>query len=47
LNYNFIKCIFYLFKRDFGGWRARWGVNFIYAIGAVLPGLGKIGYDLN
>lgn len=28
-------------------WSARWGINYIYAIGSVLPGLAKIGYDLN
>jgi squalene-hopene/tetraprenyl-beta-curcumene cyclase len=34
-------------SRKDGMWSARWGINYIYAIGAVLPGLAKIGYDLN
>jgi squalene-hopene/tetraprenyl-beta-curcumene cyclase len=28
-------------------WTARWGINYIYGIGAVLPGLARIGYDMN
>ncbi len=27
-------------------WKARWGINYVYAIGAVFPGLARIGYDL-
>jgi squalene cyclase len=34
-------------SRKDGMWSARWGINYIYAIGAVFPGLAKIGYDLN
>jgi squalene-hopene/tetraprenyl-beta-curcumene cyclase len=34
-------------SRKDGMWSARWGINYIYAIGAVLPGLAKIGYNLN
>lgn len=30
-----------------GMWSARWGINYIYAVGAVFPGLAKIGYNLN
>jgi hypothetical protein len=28
-------------------WSARWGINYIYAVGAVFPGLARIGYNLN
>ena len=28
-------------------WSARWGINYVYAVGAVLPGLAKIGYDMS
>lgn len=26
---------------------ARWGINYVYAVGAVYPGLAKVGYDLS
>jgi squalene-hopene/tetraprenyl-beta-curcumene cyclase len=29
-----------------GAWFGRWGVNYIYGIGAVLPALEKIGFDM-
>jgi squalene-hopene/tetraprenyl-beta-curcumene cyclase len=29
-----------------GSWFGRWGVNYIYGIGAVLPALREIGYDM-
>ena len=32
-------------NRKDGMWSARWGINYIYAIGSVYPGLAKIGYD--
>ena len=28
-------------------WSARWGINYVYAAGAVFPGLARIGYDMN
>ena len=28
-------------------WSARWGINYVYAVGAVFPGLSKIGYNMN
>lgn len=28
-------------------WSARWGINYVYAVGAVFPGLSKIGYSLD
>jgi hypothetical protein len=28
-------------------WSARWGINYVYAVGAVFPGLAKVGYNLN
>lgn len=31
-------------KKD-GMWSARWGINYVYAVGAVYPGLSKIGFD--
>lgn len=45
---TFKKMIFYLkrTKKD-EMWSARWGINYVYAVGAVFPGLGKIGYDMN
>lgn len=30
-----------------GSWKARWGVNYIFSVGAVVPGLARINYDLN
>jgi squalene-hopene/tetraprenyl-beta-curcumene cyclase len=32
--------------RKEGMWNARWGINYVYAVGAVFPGLARIGYDL-
>jgi len=29
-----------------GKWEARWGVNYIYSMGAVFPGLKRIGYNM-
>lgn len=34
-------------QAPFGSWQARWGINFIYSMGCVLPGLSRIGYDLS
>eukprot|EP01016_Furgasonia_blochmanni_P046533 TRINITY_DN6722_c0_g2_i6.p1 TRINITY_DN6722_c0_g2~~TRINITY_DN6722_c0_g2_i6.p1 ORF type:complete len:680 (+),score=203.09 TRINITY_DN6722_c0_g2_i6:64-2103(+) len=31
---------------DFGSWEGRWGVNYIYAAGSVLPALASVGYNL-
>jgi squalene-hopene/tetraprenyl-beta-curcumene cyclase len=43
-----LKTLEYLFStREDGMWSARWGINYVYAIGAVYPGLAKVGYDLN
>lgn len=28
-------------------WSGRWGINYVYAVGAVYPGLARIGYDLD
>lgn len=28
-------------------WSARWGINYVYAVGAVYPGLAKLGYDMH
>lgn len=33
--------------RKDGMWSARWGINYVYAVGAVLPGLARVGYKLN
>jgi squalene cyclase len=42
------KSIEYLLKsRKDGMWSARWGINYVYAIGAVYPGLAKIGYNMS
>ena len=42
------KAIKYLYDtRKDGMWSARWGINYVYAVGAVFPGLARIGYSLN
>lgn len=43
-----VKAIDYLkaTQSPFGGWQGRWGVNYIYAIGAVIPGLKSVGVNL-
>ena len=28
-------------------WSARWGINYVYAVGAVYPGLARVGYSLD
>lgn len=44
----FTRGIDYLFKnRKDGMWSARWGINYVYAVGAVFPGLSKIGYNMS
>lgn len=43
----FSRGIEYLFDaRNDGMWTARWGINYVYAVGAVFPGLARIGYDM-
>lgn len=32
---------------DFGTWEGRWGINFIYPLGCIMPALVQMGYDLN
>ncbi len=32
--------------RKDGMWSARWGINYVYAVGAVYPGLARVGFDL-
>jgi squalene-hopene/tetraprenyl-beta-curcumene cyclase len=34
-------------QSNFGSWQARWGVNYIYSMGCVLPGLARVGYNLS
>ncbi|KAL4496596.1 hypothetical protein ABPG72_015957 [Tetrahymena utriculariae] len=34
-------------QNKWGSWQARWGVNYIMAVGAVVPGLARVNYDLN
>lgn len=34
------------FDQKLNSWQARWGINYIYSVGAVLPGLRKAGFDL-
>ena len=42
------KAVEFLYKtRQDGMWSARWGINYIYAVGAVFPGLARVGYKLN
>lgn len=33
-------------QEQFGGWFARWGINYIYGTWCVLTGLGAIGFDM-
>lgn len=33
-------------QEKFGSWEGRWGINYIYAAGAVLPALKKMNYSL-
>lgn len=28
-------------------WSARWGINYVYAVGAVYPALAKIGFNFS
>lgn len=43
-----LKTLEYLHAtRDDGMWRARWGINYVYAVGAVYPGLAKIGFNFS
>jgi squalene cyclase len=43
-----VKTVRYLFKtRKDGMWSARWGINYVYAVAAVYPGLARVGYSLN
>jgi squalene-hopene/tetraprenyl-beta-curcumene cyclase len=42
------KAIEFLYNtRKDGMWSARWGINYVYAVGSVFPGLARIGYNLN
>jgi squalene-hopene/tetraprenyl-beta-curcumene cyclase len=42
------KAVGYLLKsKKSGMWSARWGINYVYAVGAVFPGLARVGYSLN
>jgi squalene-hopene/tetraprenyl-beta-curcumene cyclase len=42
------KAVAFLYNnRKDGMWSARWGINYVYAVGAVFPGLARIGYSLN
>lgn len=34
-------------QQHHGSWQARWGLNFVYSMGCVLPGLSRIGYNLS
>ncbi|HXG36230.1 MAG TPA: squalene--hopene cyclase, partial [Dehalococcoidia bacterium] len=42
------RALDYLYKQQEadGSWWGRWGVNYIYGIGAVLPGLAAVGEDM-
>lgn len=43
-----VSSIEYLINtRKDGLWSARWGINYVYAAGAVLPGLSRVGYSMN
>lgn len=38
----------YLYEtRKDGMWSARWGINYVYAVGAVYPGLAKVGFNMS
>lgn len=42
----FIEDRYVEFENNFVAWEARWGINFIYSAGAIIPGLKRIGYDM-
>ena len=43
-----VKTVKYLYDtRKDGMWSARWGINYVYAVGAVFPGLARVGYSLD
>jgi squalene-hopene/tetraprenyl-beta-curcumene cyclase len=43
-----MKAVEFLYHtRKSGMWSARWGINYVYAVGAVFPGLSRVGYSLN
>lgn len=43
-----VKTIEYLVNtRKDGMWSARWGINYVYAVGAVYPGLAKVGFNMS
>lgn len=43
------RAMSYIWKTQepFGGWFARWGINYIYGTWCVLTGLGAMGHDMN
>ncbi|MDR3229041.1 MAG: squalene--hopene cyclase, partial [Puniceicoccales bacterium] len=43
------KAVEYIFREqeDDGPWFGRWGVNYIYGTGLVLPGLRAVGFDMS
>lgn len=42
------KALEFLYNtRKDGMWSARWAINYVYAVGSVFAGLGRVGYNLN
>lgn len=43
-----VKAIEYLksTQTSFGAWQGRWGINYMYGTGAVIPGLARVGLDV-
>lgn len=33
-------------QTSYGAWQARWGINYIYGMGCIIPALSRMGYDL-
>jgi len=45
---NIVNMIKYLRKtqNSWGTWQARWGINYIFSVSSVVPGLARVNYDL-
>ena len=48
-NHSVAKALDYVLRdqEEDGAWFGRWGVNYIYGVGAVLPALKALGFDMN
>ena len=46
---NIMNMIKYLrtTQNSWGTWQARWGINYIFSVSSVVPGLARVNYDLS